>query len=100
AAVPGIDLARLRADMDGACKGWIERERAALSELGVSGTPQVWINGRPVPGGYKPIEGLKPLIDEELSRAKERIAAGTPRDAYYAEWVLKRGLRKLEVASK
>jgi len=100
AGVPGIDLARLRADMDGECKGWIERERAALSELGVNGTPQVWINGRPIIGGYKPLEGLKPLIDEELARARDRIAAGTPRDAYYAEWVLKKGLRKLEVASK
>jgi protein-disulfide isomerase len=99
-SVPGINSDKLRADMDGDCKGWVDRERAALTELGVTGTPQVWVNGRPVMGGYKPLEGLKPLIDEELARAKERIAAGTPRDAYYAEWVMKKGLRKLEVASR
>jgi protein-disulfide isomerase len=99
-SVQGVDLARLRTDMDGDCKPWVERERAALSDLGVNGTPQVWVNGRPVVGGYKPLEGLKPLIDEELARARERIAAGTPRDAYYTEWVVKKGLRKLEVASK
>jgi protein-disulfide isomerase len=99
AGVAGIDAARLRTDMDGDCKAWIERERSALTELGVNATPQVWINGRPVPGGYKPLEGLKPLLDEELARAKERIAAGTPRDAYYADWVLKKGLPRLEVAS-
>ena len=97
--VPGLDLARLRADMDGDCKAWLARERSALSELGVAGTPQVWINGRPIPGGYKPIEGLKPVLDEELAHARERIAAGTPRDTYYAEWVIKKGMRNLGVAT-
>jgi protein-disulfide isomerase len=97
--VAGIDRARLRADMDGECKAWVERESAALAELGVNATPQVWVNGRPVPGGYKPLEKLKPLLDEELGRAKQRIAAGTPREAYYAEWVLKKGLPRVEVAS-
>jgi protein-disulfide isomerase len=95
-SVAGVDLARLRADMDGACKTYVDQERASLSELGVNATPQVWVNGRPIPGGYKPLEGLKPVIDEELARAKQRIAAGTPRDAYYAEWVVKKGLRKLD----
>lgn len=99
AGVPGIDRARLRADMDGDCRARVERERAALTQLGVNATPQVWINGRPVPGGYKPLEGLKPLLDEELARAKQRIAAGTPREAYYTEWVLKKGLPRAEVAS-
>jgi len=97
--VAGVDVARLRADMDGDCKGWVEHEQAALGELGVTGTPQVWINGRPIPGGYKPLEGLKPVIDEELARARERIAAGTPRETYYADWVMKKGLPKLEVAT-
>ncbi len=95
-SVAGIDAARLRADMDGECKAYVEQERTALNELGVNATPQVWVNGRPIPGGYKPLEGLKPVIDEELARAKERIAAGTPREAYYAEWVVKKGLRKLD----
>jgi protein-disulfide isomerase len=93
--VAGIDLARLRADMDGDCKAWVARERSALGELGVNGTPQVWINGRPIPGGYKPLEVLRPVLDEELARARERIAAGTARDAYYAEWVVKKGMRSL-----
>jgi protein-disulfide isomerase len=93
-SVAGLDLARLRSDMDGDCKAWIARERASLVELGVYATPQVWVNGRPIPGGYKALDFLKPLLDEELTRAKERIAAGTPRDAYYAEWVMKKGLPK------
>jgi hypothetical protein len=86
--------------MDGECRSWVEGQRAALLELGVYATPQVWVNGRPVPGGYKPLEGLKPLLDEELARAKQRIAEGTPAKDYYAEWVVKKGLRRVEVASK
>ncbi|HET7503126.1 MAG TPA: thioredoxin domain-containing protein [Kofleriaceae bacterium] len=94
-SVPGIDAARLRADMDGECRGWIQAEQGALATLGVNATPQVWINGRPIPGGYKPLEGLKPVIDEELARAKQRIAAGTQAEAYYADWVMKRGLTRV-----
>jgi protein-disulfide isomerase len=94
--VPGIDAAKLRADMDGECRSVLARERDALSALGVNGTPQVWVNGRPVPGGFKSLDAMKPLLDEELARAKERIAAGTSRDAYYAEWVLKKGLPRFD----
>lgn len=98
AGVPGIDLARLRADMDGECKGMVGSERKALLDLGVGGTPHLWVNGRPMPG-FRTLEQMKPLIDEELARARERIAAGTPRDAYYAEWVLKKGLRGLQLTN-
>lgn len=99
ANLPGVDRTRLRADMDGDCKAWLDSERTSLLALGVNATPQVWVNGRPVPGGYKPLEGLKPLLDEELARARQRIAAGTPASDYYAEWVLKKGLPRFEVAS-
>lgn len=99
ASVAGIDAARLRSDMNGDCKAWIQRERAALLDLGVYATPALWINGRPLNGGFKTLEQLKPVIDEELARARERIAAGTPRDAYYAEWVMKKGLRALEAVN-
>jgi protein-disulfide isomerase len=99
ASLSGIDRTRLRADMEGDCKAWVEGERSSLLALGVYATPQVWVNGRPVPGGYKPLEALKPLLDEELARARERIAAGTPASDYYAEWVLKKGLPRFEVAS-
>lgn len=93
--VPGIDAARLQRDMDGDCKSWLDRERASLVQLGVRGTPQLWINGRPVAPGYQPLTTLKTVIDEELGRARERIAAGTPRDRYYREWVVDKGLSKL-----
>lgn len=94
-AVAGIDAARLRADMDGDCKAWVAREQAALSALGVTGTPQLWVNGRPIPPGYKSLEAMKPVLDEELARARARINAGTPAREYYDTWVVKKGLTKL-----
>jgi protein-disulfide isomerase len=96
ASVAGVDPARLRADMDGACTQWLAAQGAALKPLGVSGTPMVWVNGRPVAGGFKTLVQLKPLLDEELARARERIAAGTPRARYYAEWVMKKGLTRVD----
>jgi predicted DsbA family dithiol-disulfide isomerase len=99
ASLPGIDRGRLRSDMDGDCKAVLDSERASLLALGVNATPQVWVNGRPVPGGYKPLEGLKALLDEELARARQRIAAGTPATDYYAEWVVKKGLPRFDVAT-
>jgi protein-disulfide isomerase len=98
ASVAGIDLARLRADMDGDCKGVIASERKSLLDFGIAGTPHLWVNGRSL-SGYRSLEQLRPVIDEELARARERIAAGTPRDAYYAEWVMKKGLRGAQVAN-
>jgi protein-disulfide isomerase len=96
ASIAGVDGARLRADMDGACTQWLAAQGAALRPLGVTGTPMVWVNGRPVAGGFKTLAQMKPLLDEELARARERIAAGTPRASYYAEWVMKKGLTRLD----
>jgi protein-disulfide isomerase len=96
ASVAGVDGARLKADMDGTCAEWLTAQSASLRPLGVSGTPTMWVNGRPVPGGYRTLVQLKPLLDEELARARERIAGGTPRASYYAEWVMKKGLARLE----
>jgi protein-disulfide isomerase len=95
AAGAGADMARLRADMDGACNAWIQGQQAALSALGAGGTPMVWINGRPAGGGFLTAAQLEPLVTEELARARERIAGGTPRAAYYAEWVMKKGLTRV-----
>jgi protein-disulfide isomerase len=97
-SVAGIDLARLRADMDGDCKAMIASERKALLDFGIAGTPHLWVNGRSL-SGYRSLDQLRPVIDEELARARERIAAGTPRDAYYAEWVMKKGLRSAQIAN-
>ena len=36
--------------------------------VGVSGTPAVFVNGIPVPGGAVPYELLSEMIDDELGR--------------------------------
>jgi protein-disulfide isomerase len=95
AVAAGADAAKLRADMDGGCKEWLAKEQQALRTLGAASTPTFWINGRPFVG-WKPLAELKPILDEELARARERIAAGTPAASYYADWVVKKGLPRVE----
>jgi len=40
-------------------------------EAGVNGTPAVFINGRPLPGGAVPFEMVAEIIDEELELARQ-----------------------------
>jgi hypothetical protein len=56
-------------------------------------TPTFYINGRYV-SGAKPIARFKEVVDEELAKARERVAAGTPRSDYYKTWVVEKGLEK------
>jgi phage shock protein A len=77
------ELAELRRRMDRLAA---PPERADASRV---------INGRYAVGA-QPTERFVPLIDEELARATERIAAGTPRAKYYQIWVVDKGLPGLE----
>ena len=64
----GLDMARLRADMDSAeITSRIERDRTDAITLKVTATPEYFVNGRPLPSfGY---EQLLTLVREELDRA-------------------------------
>jgi protein-disulfide isomerase len=64
----GLDMERLRADMDGAeVTTRVERDRADAMALKVTATPEYFVNGRPLPSfGY---EQLLALVREELDRA-------------------------------
>ncbi len=86
-----LDRARFESDLDGsACTGRIEDDMKVLQGLHVNGTPTSFINGRFI-GGAQPVEAFQKLIDEELARAKERIAAGTPAADYYEKFVVEKG---------
>jgi len=93
----GLDLDRYRADVAGPCPADIQREMAMLSALGVGATPAFFINGRFL-SGAQPVASFQVLIDEELKVAEGRVKKGTKPKKYYEEWVVKKGLTKLEPA--
>ncbi len=47
----------------------VQADVRAGQRLGVDGTPALFVNGRPVPGGAVPFEAIAKVIDEELDRA-------------------------------
>jgi protein-disulfide isomerase len=95
AAELGLDMGKFEADMAGdACQQVLRDDQALLRRLGTRGTPNFYINGRPL-SGAQPIEQFRAVIDEELKKAEERIAAGTPAAEYYAKYVLEEGKESL-----
>jgi protein-disulfide isomerase len=91
-----LDATKFKADKDGdKCKQVISGDMATLQKLGVNGTPGFFINGRFL-GGAQPIESFKKVIDEELKKAQDKIAAGTPVTDYYKKFVVEQGVKELE----
>ena len=85
AAAIGLDLPRFRADLDaGRWKARIEADKQEGSELGVVGTPAVFINGRKIAGAY-PFETFQTIADAELgkltAKAPGKTAAKTKKAA-------------------
>jgi len=79
-------LSRFKSDRDGACAARVQRDQALFAQLGVTGTPSFFINGRFL-SGARPLEQFAAVIDEELKKAK---TAGIPVADYYAH-ILKSG---------
>jgi thiol-disulfide isomerase/thioredoxin len=64
----GLDVARWRADMDSElAKGRVQSDRAEGVELGINGTPSIYLNGRKYEDPLE-IASLKDWVDEELQR--------------------------------
>ncbi len=96
----GVDLARYKADKDGACKKQIAQDQSDLRNVGTSGTPAFYINGRFL-SGARPVDQFKKLVDEELKKANDRISKGEASVSdYYEKFVAKKGLKKLAPAKK
>ena len=87
-----LNMTRFKADLKGDCQAHIASDGKQLAQLSVNATPSFFINGRFL-SGAQPLEQFTALIDEELKKANERIAAGTPAAAYYKKWVLEQGLK-------
>jgi protein-disulfide isomerase len=79
----GLDMIRFRADLDaGTYRGEVRSDAKDAEQLGVSGTPTFFINGRPVHGN-QPLKVFVETVDEELARA-QRTSAAKPADLYEA----------------
>jgi protein-disulfide isomerase len=89
-----LDMTRFKADMAGECEKLVQKDHQELAQVGVTGTPGFFINGRFIRGA-QPFPAFKTVIDEELKKANERIEKGTPADKYYQEWVVGKGEKKI-----
>jgi protein-disulfide isomerase len=78
-----LNLPRFKAALD-AQKGKsdIEAETAFAERLGAGGTPAFFINGVFL-SGAQPFENFKNVIDEQLKKAEELVAKGTPKAKVY-----------------
>ena len=64
-----LDLDRFSACLDGGAKtAAVEADLRQAGELGISSTPSIFVNGRPVPlgGNREPYATISALIDEEI----------------------------------
>ena len=72
-------------------KAQIETDQRTAVTLGARGTPAFFINGRYL-SGAQPLASFERLINEELEKAKK---SGASKSSYYADVVVKKGLKKL-----
>ncbi|MEW6431686.1 MAG: thioredoxin domain-containing protein [Myxococcota bacterium] len=81
----GLNVEKWKADMQlPKFQAQIAKETALAMQVGATGTPAFFINGRKL-SGAQPIENFKRLIDEELGKAQAMVASGTPADQVYAK---------------
>ncbi len=82
-----LNMTKVKAALDNDThKADIQADQALARQLGASGTPYFFINGRQIRGA-QPFEAFKTVIDQELAKAKALVAHGTPRAKVYEETV-------------
>ncbi len=85
----GLDLDQFKKDMkDPALEKKIKDQQSQGMQLGARGTPAFFINGRFL-SGAQPVQAFKAIIDEEMKKADELIASGTPKDKVYEKTIEK-----------
>jgi protein-disulfide isomerase len=85
----GLDVTKLKADMDGQeCNGLLAADAAELAKFKVNSTPSFFINGIHV-GGALPKESFKTIIDERLKIVE---ASGVSPAEYYEKEVIGKGV--------
>jgi protein-disulfide isomerase len=90
----GLDDSKFKSDMK-ECQGLMQKDMKDLQALGVGATPSFFVNGRFISGAM-PVDNFTALIDEEMKKADDKIAQGTPAAQYYQQWIVDKGLKTLE----
>jgi protein-disulfide isomerase len=79
-----LDMAKFKADIDSpATKKRVEDDTELGKKLGVQGTPNFFINGRPIRGAV-PYEQFKSAVEDELARGKKLMAKGISASKVFA----------------
>ena len=79
------DAAAFKAGLDS--HKWADKVEKDLNDgkaAGVQGTPAFFVNGVFI-NGAQPFDNFQKTIDQELSKAQAKIAAGTPKSRVYVE---------------
>jgi len=85
----GLNVDKWKADMQSpAIMQHIARDQAQASQLGATGTPAFFINGKKL-SGAQPIDNFKAIIDKALSDAQQMVNSGTPANQVYARIIEK-----------
>lgn len=75
----GLDLERFRKDLaDPVAKAQVDYERALAESLEARGTPSFFVNGHKSVG-WGSYFGIRAQVARAINKAKQKVAAGTPR---------------------
>lgn len=75
----GLDVAKWQDDMAGmAARGRIDLDIQRARGVGVSSTPSVYINGRPIPLSDMNVAAMRQLIDAEIANASSASNTAAP----------------------
>jgi protein-disulfide isomerase len=85
ASAEGVDMTDFRRGVS--LHTWqtkIDDDHTVAKSLGVTGTPQSFVNGTQL-SGAQPLGVWRTTIDAELTKARAKLASGTPRSRLYVE---------------
>ena len=79
----GLNVSRWKVDKESAeIADQINKDATYGQQVGADGTPTFFINGKVIAGAM-PFASFQPIIDEQIKKANELIAKGTPREKLY-----------------
>jgi protein-disulfide isomerase len=79
----GLDMGKFKQALDaGTFKARVDGDMALGGQVGVSGTPASFINGRAVEGAV-PYDQFKTVVEEEIATTDKLLAKGTPKAKLY-----------------